>query len=314
MKRALAALLLLAAPSVALANTTRAQMLMGTICEVTVPDENARTIDKAFAEGKRVEDMLSTWRDDTPLARLNHGDPSGVNSELRNIIASVMDLAKSTDYAFNPLVAPLADAWGIRGKGTVPNADVLAAAKAKADPANIELLNHGGVVLKHGAMIDPGAFGKGYAIDRMLDVFRSYGVRRAQINFGGQIGVFGDQPFVTIADPEHRDQPAAGMSLTLASISTSSGSEKSFTVGDRTFTHLIDPRSGEALPPRGSASVVARTAFLADVLSTALYVMGPEKGLEWARAHHVNALFITPDGKVLTAGTFTALQVLIKEK
>jgi thiamine biosynthesis lipoprotein len=175
-------------------------------------------------------------------------------------------------------------------------------------------MNVSPIVLKNGAAFEEGAFGKGYAIDRMIWVLRTKGVRRALINFGGQIGVFGDQPWITIADPEHRDTPAVGLLLANRSISTSSGSEKSFKSGSRVFTHLIDPRTGEALPPRGSVSVIDKSALTADILSTALYVMGPEEGLKWAQEHNVPAVFITQSGKVLTSAKIPGLQVFIKEK
>ena len=64
----------------------------------------------------------------------------------------------------------------------------------------------------------------------------------------------------------------------------------------RVFTHIFDPRTGEALPPRGSVSVVASSALVADIQSTALYVMGVDDGLRWADANGVAALFITRDG------------------
>jgi thiamine biosynthesis lipoprotein len=99
---------------------------------------------------------------------------------------------------------------------------------------------------------------------------------------------------VAIANPARRDVPALLLTMTSGSLSTSSGSEKTFVVDGEHFSHLLDPRSGRALPPRGSASVVAKSAFEADLVSTALYVMGPEEGLAWANAHDVSAIFIVP--------------------
>ena len=111
----------------------------------------------------------------------------------------------------------------------------------------------------------------------------------AMINFGGQIAVRGTHE-VAIAHPLHRDQPLVTLTLRDASLSTSSNSERG--------SHIIDPATGEALPPRGSVSVIDPSAFRADALSTALYVMGPERGLAWARAHDVTAIFITERGEV----------------
>jgi thiamine biosynthesis lipoprotein len=126
------------------------------------------------------------------------------------------------------------------------------------------------------------------------------------INFGGQLAVRGETE-VAIADPEKRDAAVVSFRIRDASLSTSSGSEKSFLVGGRRFTHIIDPRTGQALSPRGSASVIAPDAFTADALSTALYVMGPADGLSWANANGVAALFITPDSHIRASAGFRQL-------
>ncbi|MGZ5431866.1 MAG: FAD:protein FMN transferase [Thermoanaerobaculia bacterium] len=128
---------------------------------------------------------------------------------------------------------------------------------------------------------DPGAFGKGYALDRMLALMTG----DAMIDFGGQLIVRGVHE-VAIADPTDREKPVLAFTIQNVSLSTSSGSEKP--------GHIIDPRTGEAVPARGSASVIADDALTADILSTALFVMGEEDGLRWAHANAVAAIFITP--------------------
>ena len=266
MKLAATALALIVA-----ANTfavTRARYLMGTVCEVSAGDE--RQIEAAFAEAARVEGMLSTWRTDSELARVNAGAPAG--EELRSLLRVVDVWRDKSAGAFNPHVRGLIDVWKTREGGAVPSAADIAKALERKE-------------------IEEGAFGKGYALDRMLA--RLHG--DAILNFGGQLLVRGTYD-VTIADPEHRDTPLYKLTLTNASLSTSSGGEKTFVVDGRVFTHIFDPRTGEALPPRGSVSVIASSALLADIQSTALYVMGVDEGLRWADANGVAALFITRDG------------------
>jgi high-affinity iron transporter len=297
-------------PSAARADTTRAQSLMGTVCEITVPDKDAKYIDLAFEEAKRLDALIDTWHDDSELSRVNAGaGAQNISGELGAILSSTITWAQKTGGAFNPLVRPLVDAWKTRDGGAVPSKEAIAAAMKRVDLANVDVTN-GKVTVRNGAMFEEGGWGKGLAIDRMLGVFKQKGTKRVRINFGGQIGQYGDQPYVTIANPLKRDAPAVGLSLGKRSISTSSGSEKSFTVGDKTFTHLIDPRTGVALPPRGSVSVLSDSAFDADVLSTALYVMGPEAGMYWAKAHNVIAIFITDKNEVLTSTPMPSLQVL----
>jgi high-affinity iron transporter len=307
---AVVALLIVAAivPMSARADATRAQAMMGTVCEISVADDAAGAIDAAFAEGKRIEAMISTWRDDSELARFNAGDAKALSPELAADLRLTLQWAKETGGTFNPLVRPLIDAWKTRGKGVVPAADVLAKAVKRADLANAETAP--AVLLKNGAMFEEGAWGKGLAIDRMLDVLKSRGVKHARINFGGQIGQFGDPSDIVIADPRRRDVAAVALLLGKESMSTSSGSEKTFTAGGRTFTHIIDPRSGAALPPRGSVSVIDDSAFVADILSTALYVMNADAGLKWAKAHDVAAIFITDKNEVLASAPIPGLRAL----
>ncbi|HEV8435896.1 MAG TPA: FAD:protein FMN transferase, partial [Thermoanaerobaculia bacterium] len=262
MKLAATALALIVA-----ANTfavTRARYLMGTVCEVSAAD--GRQIDAAFAEAARVEAMISTWRNDSELARVNAGAPAG--EELSSLLRVVDVWRDKSGGAFNPHIRGLIDVWKTREGGAVPSAADIAKALGRKE-------------------IEEGAFGKGYALDRMLAKIDGDAI----LNFGGQLLVRGSYD-VTIADPEHRDSPLYKLTLTNASLSTSSGSEKTFIVDGHVFTHIFDPRTGEALPPRGSVSVIASSALLADIQSTALYVMGVDDGLRWADANGVAALFI----------------------
>lgn len=265
MKLAATALALIVAANTIAA--TRARYLMGTVCEVSAAD--GRQIEAAFTEVARVESMLSTWRDDSELTRVNAG--AAPSSELRALLDIVEQWRAKSGGAFDPHIRSLIDLWKTRADGEVPSA----AAIANRDRTAIE----------------EGAFGKGYALDRMLARVDGDAI----LNFGGQLLVRGSYE-VTIADPEARQKPLYKLTLINASLSTSSGSEKTFVVDGHVFTHIFDPRTGEALPPRGSVSVIAGSALLADIQSTALYVMGVDDGLRWADANGVAALFITRDG------------------
>lgn len=250
MNSALAVLLLAIVPAAAHGRVVRARYLMGTVCEITANDP--REIDAAFDEGQRVEALISTWRDDSELARVNRG--ATPSPELAELLARVDELSAETGGAFNAHIRGLLEKHGIRRPG-------------------------GG----HADDIEEGGFGKGYALDRMVEKLHGDAV----INFGGQIAVRGCKE-VAIAHPAHRDQVARELTLCNASLSTSSTSEKP--------GHIVDPRSGESLPARGSVSVVHESALAADVLSTALYVMGPQEGSRWAQQHGVRVIFINNSG------------------
>ena len=257
--------------ALALAPLIHARYAMGTVCEVAAHDPAA--IEAAFAEAARIESMLSTWSDDSELARVNRGEATP-SRELQALLEQTLDWSRKTHRAFDPRVKALVEVWRTRQDGTLPSSDSIANALQQPQ-------------------IEEGAFGKGYAIDRMLASQPAV----TMINFGGQIAVRGPLE-VSVADPADRAKPVLAFELRDASISTSSGSEKTFAVDGRRFSHILDPRTGEALPPRGSVSVIAPEALTADILSTALYVMGEDDGLRWADANGVAAIFITPHRQI----------------
>jgi thiamine biosynthesis lipoprotein len=266
---------LLALPLFASEPVQRARYLMGTTCEVSVPAGHEPEIEQAFAEAQRVERMISTWRNDSELSRLNAGVTPSVSSELQALLDEVTRWKQRTGGAFSPHVKALVDVWRTRDEGTLPDPAAIVAAQADRQ-------------------IEEGGFGKGYALDRML---ASIAAPEASINFGGQITARGPLQ-VAIADPANRDVPVVELTITDASISTSSGSERTFEHEGRKFSHIFDPRTGQALPPRGSATVIAQQALAADVLSTALYVMGEEDALRWADDHDVAAILINPHRQI----------------
>jgi thiamine biosynthesis lipoprotein len=194
----------------------------------------------------------------------------------------------------------LMQVWDIRhGGGRTPEAGVLAAARRAAGQALLELdRDHGRArLLDSDAGVEEGGFLKGYALDAMR---RIAGAPSGWIDFGGQVLAWGRPFSVDIADPRDRQKVRCTLSLAEASLSCSGTSERG--------RHILDPRTGEPCPAWGSTAVVAPDALSADVLSTALYVLGPEAGLAWAEGHAVAAAFLLNDGSIRMSPAFRALR------
>jgi thiamine biosynthesis lipoprotein len=144
-----------------------------------------------------------------------------------------------------------------------------------------------------GAWLDTGGFGKGAALRAAAAALAGAGIRDAALNFGGQLLVVGRDadgtPWpVPVAHPSARTRPAALLWASGRSVSTSSQSERP--------GHILDPRTGRPVPAWGSVTVVAKDPAVADMLSTALFVMGPEAGLAWARGRtDVGVLFLVEE-------------------
>jgi thiamine biosynthesis lipoprotein len=252
-------------------------------------------IEAAFAAVRSTDDLLSTWRDDSELARVNRaprGQPVPLSPQLGAMLAEVGRWSRRTDRAFDPAIGALVDAWDLRGRGRVPSAAELRAARDRTGLAHFRLAGDHRTVVRdtEGAWLDSGGFGKGAALAAARDSLTAHGIASALLNFGGQVLVLGRNPegakwVVPVAHPSRRGVPVARLRLQDRSASTSAQSEHFVVVGGRRLGHIVDPRTGHPVPAWGSVTVVAADPMLADILSTALLVLGPDRAIAWAGDH-----------------------------
>jgi thiamine biosynthesis lipoprotein len=254
------------------------------------PEALQQATEAAFRESERIEAACSTWRPDSSWSRLNQarGAERPLDREWLELLSTVLTWTRRTDGAFDPVLGALLSAWGIRTGGRTPSADELARARAASGAALLTLdLQRGLARLGHpDAALDEGGFLKGYALDRMARALEAGGVRDALLDFGGQLLVIGRPRAVSLSAPDDRHRATLGFVLHPGSLSSSGTSEHG--------RHILDPHTGRRSPAWGSVSVVAADGLTADILSTALYVMGPERGRAWADAHDVEAVFQQP--------------------
>jgi thiamine biosynthesis lipoprotein len=251
------------------------------------------------------------------MARVNRaapGAPTRISGELFHIIQEAADWTARSDGAFDPGIGALVDAWDLRGSGRIP-----------ADPGLRQAREHSGlarfildesrleVQRPHPASwIDAGGFGKGAALRAARDELRRRAVRDAILNFGGQVLVLGDTTVtVEVAHPRQRRDPVARLRVREASVSTTSQSERFVEMGGTRYGHVLDPRTGAPVDAWGSVTVIHPDPMIADILSTALFVMGPEQGLRWVEARDIPALFLSLDGQSVRARWSPALQPLL---
>ena len=286
------------------APVTRRVTLMGTWAALTTYGESrAEAVEALEAHLRILEDAeaeLSTWRPTSALSAINSlpvGTAAALNPPLCRLLRRVQHWQRRTAGAFDPAIGALVTAWDLRGAGRVPTDADLARARARSgwrhvaiDPA-CRLRRHRDVTL------DAGGFGKGAALDRIRAVGEHSGPW--MVDLGGQVAASGPRPDgsgwpVSLAHAGRRHIALIDLELRGGSLATSAGSEHDLVVGDRRVGHVIDPRSGFPAPFDGSVTVWHARALVADLLSTALFVMGPTAGLHWAEQHDVAALFQVP--------------------
>lgn len=270
----------------------RSLALMGTEASLTV---TAATRGEALDVSERVAAALeaaaarlSTWREDTELARLNRA-PLGIAQELSPELSAELAAARAcrdeTLGAFDPGVGELVAAWGLRQGGRLPTPEALRAAVLRTGVLGLELAG-GRAVRRLPVQLDEGGFGKGAALAAAGSVLAAEpGPVTAVIDLGGQVLVWGGTRRVAVADPRQRDRAAVAVEIDRGSLATSGNSERGFEIAGRRYGHLLDPRTGQPAADFGSLTVWTDDPLRADCLSTGLFVLGPEAALEWAAAH-----------------------------
>jgi thiamine biosynthesis lipoprotein len=238
-----------------------------------------------------IEELISIYRDSSELARLNAAAASGwveVSPDVVDLLARARELHDRTAGAFDIAAGSIVRAWGfLRRQGRTPSPAELAAATAACGMRWVELDAAAGRVrfLRPGVEINPGAIGKGWAIDRAVESLAAAGVRSVLVH-GGQSSVRGrgtqgpDVPGrhgwrVGLRHPLRPGRRLATITLDDRALGTSGSGTQFFIDRGRRLGHILDPRTG--LPAEGviSATVLAESAAEADALATALYVLGP---------------------------------------
>lgn len=292
----------------------REAYLMGTRLRVRIGadgrEDALSASEAAIRAVERLEARLSTWRPDTELARANRAPVSeavALSPELGGLLADAFRWSSRTGGAFEPAVGALVDAWDLRGDGRRPAPAELDRALEAVGSRGIRLGDDGATLtrLDSAAWIDAGGFGKGAALRRAGAALREAGVRGALLDFGGQLLALGSGPGeargwpASVAHPSDRSRPLVELELRNASVATTGASERAVEIDGERMGHVLDPRTGRPVASWGSVSVVADDPAMADALSTALFVMGPDEALAWARGRSevgVLAVETRPDG------------------
>ncbi|MBN2452887.1 MAG: FAD:protein FMN transferase [Candidatus Omnitrophica bacterium] len=293
----------------------RERLLMGTIVRIKAPvgridggkERVGFAIGKALDEIARIEGVFSVHKPDSEISRINRlrkGEVLKISDEVFGLIEKSVEYSARTKGAFDITVKPLADLWREAGAaGRLPLEAEVDAARAKVGYRYIALDKSAGTVsfARDGMSLDMGGVGKGYASDAAAKILRENGVADAIINPGGDVYCMGRRstksPWnVGIKNPRDKNELFLEIALKDMAIDTAGDYEKYFLLDGKRYSHIIDPRTGY---PAGddviSASVIAPDAVTADILATALCVLGRD-GLKIVRAEGLDAVIVFGEG------------------
>lgn len=273
--------------------------------------ESGQIRDAVFAEIERLEELFSRSISASEISQINSSAglrPVPVSPEVIFVTEKAIAYAKMSSGAFDPTIAPLIDLWGFLGQVyRVPERAELEKVLPLIDYTLVEINAANATVYLpvRGMSLELGGIAKGFIVDQALQVLKKAGVEQAFINAGGDIGLIGTKPDgspwrIGVRHPREENEIIAVLPAIGGAVVTSGDYERSFPVAGISYHHILDPASGMPSGELASVTIVAATVIEADALSTAVFVLGPVKGMALVeQLPGVEGILITPDLDIL---------------
>ena len=271
--------------------------------------------DRAYADecikmAYRYENLFSRKVEGSDIDRINHahGNPVEVDPETAALLSTAIEYAELTDGLVDPTVAPITSLWKFNIETpNAPNAEILKENASHVNYKNVEINDNTVTMLDPIGGIDLGFIAKGYIADKMGQYLRSQNVTSALINLGGNVLTVGCKPdgsdFVVGVKKPFSMENETMMSLNINNTSVVSSGiyERYFYEEGNFYHHILDTKTG--YPVENSllgVTLIGPDSTKCDALSTAVFIMGPEKGLQFVEeTPDLEAVFVTDDYQLI---------------
>ncbi len=301
------------------AGVSGSSYIMGILFEIRVNGENTGGHVKATLDRVReIANQINYFDEKSEVSAINSMagiSAVAVSHDIFDLIDKALRFSRQTGGAFDITIGPLVDIWNFNSKThtDIPAGNELIYAQHLVNFNNVQINPYNETVklLYPGMKIDLGGVGKGYAISKARAMLVGRGVKSAIINAGSSIMVIGDnkgKPWkIGIKDPRHPDEVVGVVTLTAGqALSTSGDYERYFELGGKRYHHILDPATGMPADQCRSVTIISDDATQADMLSTAVFVMGPKRGIAFVNSlKNVYAVIIDKDGNLITSPGLT---------
>ncbi|MCE5252376.1 FAD:protein FMN transferase [bacterium] len=262
---------------------------------------------KAFDEGVRIEHIMEPLKGSGELWKINASKDVSewtVGDDLWRVLERSRYFYELSGGAFDPTIAQVKWLWDFEGDGHIPDMRDIQEKLRSVGFSHVELNDHHIRFGNPETRLDLGGVAKGYAVDRMVAVLKENGVKSGLVNAGGDIYYFGKKPgnadwVIGVRHPR-LSRTIMIDTMPFPTVATSGDYERFFIKDGVRYHHILDPSNG--YPARGCISVTvwAENAMDADILSTTIFVLGPEKGLAFAESlgNVETLIFFEKNGKV----------------
>jgi len=301
------------------------RLTLGTVVEITLIGKDKPALEDAmtaaFARITEIEKVTDRFTADSEVSAINRRKAPGtipVSPDMLRMLVLSRKVSDLTGGAFDVTVAPLVDLWGFDVGGRLPAPDEIKRELSRVDYHRVEIDEDSSTItLADGTVrLELGGIAQGYAAAEVEKLFRERGIKSGVINISGDITVIGDKdgkPWrIGVQDPRNTSKLCAVINAKDIAIVSSGDYERCFFVDGVRYHHILDPKTG--YPARGCASVtvVTRDVALADALSTAIFVLGPEAGMKLAESlDGVGLLIVTDDEKRIVSPGLSEILELV---
>ena len=310
-------LLLFSLSTFAQENFKRTLILMGSRFDITVVASNEKEgnkyIDSAIFEIARIEKLISSWDVNSETSLINKFSgikPIKVDKELFDLIERSIAISTLTNGAFDISYASMDRIWKYDGTmREMPSEEKISSSIKKVGYQNIIIDKEAQTVFLKlkGMKIGFGAIGKGYAADKAKALLIEKGAKAGIINASGDLNAWGKQAngkdwMVAITNPLNKNKVFSWLPINDSAIVTSGNYEKFVSFNGIRYSHIIDPRTGYPSTGIISTSIMTSNAELADAISTSVFVMGVETGLDFInQLKGVDCIIIDEQNKIHTS-------------
>jgi FAD:protein FMN transferase len=276
--------------------------------EITLSGDDERLVPAARAaldEADRIEAALTVFRDTSELVRINRTAAETAvpaTAEVFDLLQLCRRLHAETEGAFDITSTPLSRCWGfLKREGRLPAAEEIEAARARVGMDGVELDAERRTVRfrRAGLELNLGSIGKGYALGKLGELLRARGADHALVSAGGSsvlaLGGRGAGWCIDLKPRRLEGERLCRLYLRDGAMGTSGAGEQYVDVAGRRYGHVLDPRTGWPAGRTLSVTVVTAQAALADALSTAFFVGGPELAQRYCASHPDTLAIVTPD-------------------
>jgi len=290
---------------------SREEPIMGTAIRVELWAEDAvlaqQAIDAVMADMHRIDHLMSPYREDSELSRINREAPLrpvAISEELFELIERSVAFSRLTGGAFDITYASVGRHYDYRA-GVRPDDALIARARPGIGFRHL-LLDATARTLRFGhpdTAIDLGGFAKGHAVERGAGILRGHGVTHGIVTAGGDSRLIGDRrgrPWsIGIRDPRRPGELAAVLPLRDVAVSTSGDYERYFESAGQRHHHILDPRTGRSPSLVRSVTIIAPDGLTSEGLSKAVFILGPEQGIALIeRQKDVDAVIVDASGNL----------------